>query len=199
MNIQPVALQNKPSYHRETKRDTCKHVPHFGGQMLGEFSPRRSRDQEATVSRGFAISTSFSTTSHLPIRPPPHSASFPSGLSMSYRTRIHSVSPIRPQSQHSSISIRHTEPGAPPNQTSSPQPVQEAPNYLTTGPHLSPVHTHCRSTSTPLPPDNTYHRSKLHDERDLAEPDNCQSRSLQPGPTSSYILPRPLPPTSLYK
>ena len=54
-----MTLQDESSHQRETKRDTCKHVPHFGGQMLGGFSPRRSQDQEAAVSPGLASNLYF--------------------------------------------------------------------------------------------------------------------------------------------
>jgi hypothetical protein len=155
---------------RKTKRDTCKHVPHFGGQMLGEFSPRRPRDQEATVSPGLATSTSFdehkarykhgsqsgipirqSYVRPLPVMPDQNPFGKAQPLVHSAKAR-HKAFPSG--TSHSVAGPYPTEPTITPLPNQLHGRTKQVPNHLTAGPpphSLPPVHTYCRTTPTTGP------------------------------------------------
>jgi hypothetical protein len=125
--------------------------------------------------------------------------------------KLHSAARAMSIRHDQPLSIRHSRSMSrripPPDHTIAEPPS----HHISTGPTPIPYHqtNHDRinSTATPTLPPNQGFSNPLHTPpspvqalpNEASPNQKCQAKLLQPGPTSSYILPRPLPPTSFYK
>ena len=131
-----------------------------------------------------------------------HEASFgststcPFGMASPFSFGDASMCPFGVTSLCKHVSIRRNQPPSlqAHHRTSPSTTPSRTDSQATAGPPYAEPTSLPTNTGPPLPtgPASTTEWSS-------AEPDDCQSRLLQPGPTSSYMHPRPLPPTSLYK
>ena len=174
-----MTLQDESSHQRETKRDTCKHVPHFGGQMLGEFSPRRPRDQGASGSMHVRDQRASSSSPHTMVLKN-HSAS--------PLAQVHSAFPI--PENHSAYQIqrliRH--------RLIRPSKPKDIRHNTTTGPNMynhirPPLHSAKLKVLLPLRATTGPGDRRTNSQYRSTPPTPCRSKPTPDQPLLSTITP----------